>query len=49
MPVNAEGKADGIGMKNVRTRVHYLGGEVYWDSQTGKGTTVNIEIPLGNG
>ena len=43
------GNAEGIGMKNVRTRVHYLGGEVYWDSQTGKGTTVNIEIPLGNG
>ena len=49
MPKSSEGNSDGIGMKNIRTRVHYLGGEVYWDSQTGKGTTVNIEIPLGNG
>lgn len=49
MPGDMAGNAEGIGMKNVRTRVHYLGGEVYWDSQTEKGTTVNIEIPLGNG
>ncbi|MBL0103044.1 MAG: sensor histidine kinase [Bacteroidetes bacterium] len=36
----------GIGLKNIQSRVAYLNGTVNFDSTVGKGTTVNIEIPL---
>lgn len=36
----------GIGLKNIRARVEYLDGKIDMDSGPGKGTTVNIEIPL---
>jgi signal transduction histidine kinase len=37
---------EGIGIKNIKNRVHYLNGKLKIDSNKGKGTTFNIEIPL---
>lgn len=39
---------DGIGLKNIQSRIQYLNGSVDFDSQPGRGTIVNIEIPLGS-
>ncbi|MGV3762648.1 tetratricopeptide repeat-containing sensor histidine kinase [Parapedobacter sp.] len=39
----------GLGVKNVENRVALLHGTVEIDSQPGRGTTVNIEIPILNG
>jgi two-component system NarL family sensor kinase len=39
---------DGIGLRNIRTRVEYLKGGVHIDSRPGRGTLVHVEIPLGN-
>lgn len=36
----------GIGLKNIRSRVEFLNGTVDIDSQPKKGTTISIEIPL---
>lgn len=36
----------GMGIENVRSRVNYLNGTVMFDTVAGKGTTVNIEIPI---
>ncbi len=36
----------GIGLKNILSRIQYLNGHVEFDSTPGKGTTVNIDIPL---
>ncbi len=41
-----KGYIDGIGLKNIKNRVHYLKGKLHIDSNKGKGTTFNIEIPL---
>ncbi|MEO8760363.1 MAG: sensor histidine kinase [Bacteroidia bacterium] len=38
-------KEGGIGLKNIQSRVAFLNGEVFFDSQPNKGTTVTIEIP----
>lgn len=38
---------EGIGLKNIESRIKFLKGTVYFDSFVGKGTTVNIEVPLG--
>ncbi len=37
---------DGIGLKNIKTRVEYLNGKVNFDSTEGRGTHVYVEIPL---
>ncbi len=37
---------EGIGLKNIRTRVQYLKGTVDFDSAPGKGTLVAIYVPL---
>jgi two-component system, NarL family, sensor kinase len=37
---------NGIGLKNIQSRIQYLNGQVYFDSHVGKGTTVSIEIPI---
>ena len=37
---------NGIGMKNIQSRINYLKGTVEWDSAPGKGTVVAIHIPL---
>jgi signal transduction histidine kinase len=36
----------GIGLKNIQSRIAFIKGKVDFDSYLGKGTTVNIEIPL---
>lgn len=41
-----EAKNQGIGIKNVATRVEYLNGSVNFDSAIGRGTSVIVEIPL---
>ena len=37
---------DGIGLKNIVTRVEYLKGNVEFDSAPGRGTLVAIHVPL---
>lgn len=37
---------EGIGLKNIESRLVYLGGRVDFDSRPGHGTTVTIEVPL---
>ncbi len=39
-------KFDGIGLKNILSRVHFLKGTVDFDSYPGKGTLVAIHVPL---
>jgi len=39
-------KTDGVGLKSIRSRVNYLKGEMAIDSHSGRGTTVNLDIPL---
>ena len=42
----ALGSEEGIGLKNIESRMVYLGGRVDFDSRPGRGTTVTIEVPL---
>ncbi len=44
--VAEKAKADGIGLKNIKTRIEYLKGTVDFDSFPGKGTLVAIHVPL---
>jgi two-component system NarL family sensor kinase len=37
---------EGLGLKNIRTRVEYLKGTVDFDSSIGRGTVVSVWIPL---
>lgn len=37
--------SDGLGMKNMQTRIDYLKGSIEWNSATDKGTVVMIQIP----
>ncbi len=37
---------EGIGLKNIKSRIEYLKGRVEFDSQPGKGTLVAIHVPL---
>lgn len=39
-------KGDGIGLKNIQSRVTYLKGSVEWDTLPEKGTAIIINIPL---
>lgn len=39
-------KENGIGLKNIESRVKYLNGSVVFDSTPGRGTNVIIEIPI---
>lgn len=39
-------EANGIGLKNLYSRVEYLNGTIDFDSFEGKGTTVSVNIPL---
>jgi signal transduction histidine kinase len=41
-----KGKFEGIGLKNIFTRVEFLKGTVEFDSATGRGTAVSIQVPL---
>jgi signal transduction histidine kinase len=40
-------KVEGIGLKNIRSRIQYLKGTVDFDSEPGKGTLVAIHVPVG--
>jgi signal transduction histidine kinase len=44
--IKAQSQESGIGLKNIETRIAYIGGTVFFDSTQGKGTTVNIEVPF---
>jgi signal transduction histidine kinase len=44
--VNEARKQDGIGLKNIETRIHFLQGQVEFDSSPGNGTLVSIHVPL---
>lgn len=37
---------DGLGLKNINSRVDFLDGSVEWDSKPGNGTSISINIPL---
>ena len=39
------GNSDGIGLKNMQSRINYLKGTIEWDSTEGTGTVVMIHIP----
>jgi signal transduction histidine kinase len=39
-------KNEGLGLKNIATRIEYLKGTVEWDAATGKGTVVAIHVPV---
>lgn len=39
-------ESEGIGLKNMQTRIHYLKGHIEWDSAPGKGTAVTIQLPV---
>jgi signal transduction histidine kinase len=39
-------KFEGIGLKNIISRIAYLKGEVDFDSSPGRGTLVAIHVPL---
>jgi two-component system NarL family sensor kinase len=43
---NDRNKFEGIGLKNIRTRIEYLKGTVDFDSSPGKGTLVAMHVPL---
>ena len=42
----ALGAGAGIGLKNIESRVAYLGGRVDFDTRPGRGTTVALEVPM---
>ena len=42
----ALGEEAGIGLKNIESRMAYLGGRVEFDAAPGRGTTVTLEVPL---
>ena len=44
--VNERENFDGIGLKNIATRVEYLKGTIKYISEPGTGTTVLIEVPV---
>jgi two-component system NarL family sensor kinase len=41
------GKYEGIGLKNIRSRVEFLKGRVEFESSPGNGTLIAIELPAG--
>lgn len=36
----------GIGLKNLKSRIEFLNGEIFFDSTPGRGTTISIEVPV---
>ncbi|HPI55031.1 MAG TPA: sensor histidine kinase, partial [Chitinophagaceae bacterium] len=36
----------GIGISNMQKRIQFLKGDIHWDSQEGKGTTVVLNVPM---
>ncbi|MBX2932244.1 MAG: sensor histidine kinase [Chitinophagaceae bacterium] len=43
---NTANNSEGIGLKNIKTRIEYLKGMVEWNSAPGKGTLVAIHVPV---
>jgi two-component system sensor histidine kinase UhpB len=43
----AVGASSGLGIRGMQERVEGLGGRYFFQSETGRGTCVNITIPLG--
>ena len=43
----AKANENGIGMRNLISRIEYLNGTLNIDSTEGKGTTIMIDIPIG--
>lgn len=41
-------KFEGIGLRNITTRIEYLKGTVDFDSSPGRGTVVAFHVPIGN-
>ena len=41
-----DGPSKGNGIANIKSRIAYLGGQVMWHSDVGKGTSVMISLPL---
>jgi signal transduction histidine kinase len=39
---------EGMGLKNMESRINYLKGTIHFDSKPGRGTVVSIHIPLKN-
>src|SRR5262249_27013113 len=46
MDITSDISGRGVGMDAVRTKIRELGGEVVLQSETGKGTTAQIRLPL---
>ncbi len=44
--VNKINDFEGIGLKNIISRVEFINGSVHFDSAPGKGTTVLIDVPI---
>ena len=44
--VNDLTKFEGIGIKNMTSRVEFLNGTIHFDSTQGRGTTIMIDVPL---
>lgn len=42
----ADGPSRGNGIANIRSRIAYLGGQVMWQSEAGRGTSVMISLPM---
>lgn len=40
------GDADELGLKTMRERIRMLGGEIHFDSELGRGTTVTFDLPI---
>ncbi len=43
--LNDASKRNGIGLKNIQTRISYLKGSVEWDAAPGRGTLIAIHVP----
>lgn len=43
---SANQESSGLGLSSIDSRVNYLKGEILYDSQIGRGTTVSLNIPL---
>ncbi len=46
-PAALNAETSGIGLKNIESRLAFLGGRAEFDSRPGRGTTVTLEVPLG--
>lgn len=45
-PMKVQSKNEGLGLENIKSRIDVLKGNLKINSQKGKGTQINVEIPL---